>query len=191
MKLRELTMEEVYRIHRTYMLDDFGADEVKPVERMVEMKERNAYAMYGLYDEEQLMAYAFLCGELDKEVVLLDYLAVMKEARGQGIGSLMLRKLGEELPLGGLMIESEAVASAKDEEDAKVRRKRLEFYYKAGAHDTVVQANLWGVHYQVLYLPYRKQLTKDAEYEHLERIYLDMFNEYHRSKYAFWHRTDR
>ena len=43
---------------------------------------------------------------------------------------------------------------------------------------------------QVLYLPFGMLLTKDEEYMHLERIYLDMFNAYHRSKYAFWHRTD-
>ena len=190
MILRELTMDEVVYIHQNYMLDDFGADEVKPVERMIEMQERNAYATYGLYDEDRLIAYAFLCGDLTEDVVLLDYFAVMKEVRGQGIGTLMLKKLGEELGLGGLLIESEAVESAKDAEDAKVRGKRLEFYYRAGAHNTIVQARLWGVHYQVVYLPYNRKLTPDEEYMHLERIYMDMFNEYHRANYAFWEKVE-
>lgn len=190
MQFRELTLDEVVYIHKNYMLDDFGADEVKPVERMVEMQERNAYAMYGLFEKETLMAYAFLCGDLKEPVVLLDYLAVMKAARGQGIGTRMLKMLGEELSLGGLLIESEAVEYAKDAEDAKVREKRLDFYYKAGAHNTIAEANLWGVHYQVVYLPYKSQLTPEQEYEHLERIYMDMFTEYHRANYAFWNKKE-
>ena len=84
------------------------------------------YVAYGFYTENTLVAYAYLCGTAGKPElpVLLDYLAVVKEHRGEGYGSAVLAMLKDELPQG-MMIEAESIANAENEEEGKKLKKIL------------------------------------------------------------------
>ena len=81
------------------------------------------------------------------DVILLDYLAVHKKQRSQGIGSAILQALLEKYAGRGLFVEIEA-ADRDDPTGEKARRKA--FYLRNGLTDMHVIAILFGVRMELL-----------------------------------------
>ena len=79
--------------------------------------------------------------------ILLDYFAVTKALRGQGVGSAFLRTLLEQYDGHGLFVEIEA-ADRDDPTGEKARRKA--FYLRCGLEEMHVVANLFGVRMELL-----------------------------------------
>ena len=82
-----------------------------------------------------------------EDVILLDYFAVDKKLRGQGIGSAFLQSLLEKYAGRGLFVEIEA-ADRDDPTGEKARRKA--FYLRNGLSDMHVFAILFGVRMELL-----------------------------------------
>ena len=81
------------------------------------------------------------------DVILLDYFAVTKGLRGQGVGSAFLQSLLGKYAGRGLFVEIEA-ADRDDPTDEKRRRKT--FYLRNGLTDMNVVAILFGVRMELL-----------------------------------------
>lgn len=80
--------------------------------------------------------------------VLLDYLAVKGERRGEGIGSEMLRFLQERFSDKGMFLEIEIPYD--DAENAEERRRRKNFYLRSGMSQTDTRVSLFGVDMELL-----------------------------------------
>ncbi len=96
--IRQLTLEELRQIYRTYMREDFPLMELRPWFSIGRAWEREEYSAYGYYDEDRLIAYAafYSCG--GDPHILMDYLAVVPDLRGRGIGSSFLAELLPAIP---------------------------------------------------------------------------------------------
>ena len=81
------------------------------------------------------------------DVILLDYLAVHKKRRNQGVGSTFLQALLTKYEGKGLFVEIEA-ADRDDPSGEKARRKA--FYQRNGLQDMHVVAILFGVRMELL-----------------------------------------
>ena len=81
------------------------------------------------------------------ETILLDYFAVEKKLRGQGVGSAFLQALLDKYAGRGLFVEIEA-ADRDDPTGEKARRKA--FYLRNGLSDMHVVAILFGVRMELL-----------------------------------------
>ena len=84
----------------------------------------------------------------DSELILLDYLAVSKHMRGQGIGSRILSGLKEAYAGKGLFVEIESAYEAVPNREERVRRKA--FYLKNGMHPSRVMASVFDVNMELL-----------------------------------------
>lgn len=109
-------------------------------------------------EEETLCGYGvfILCEETN--CALLDYFAVLKDRRGEGLGHLAIDQFGQYLrgnlpQIEGLYIESERAAATKKEEQRIVRERRIAFYMSCGCKMTTLRSVLFGVDYHILYLP--------------------------------------
>lgn len=162
-----LTKEEIIDIYNKYMVEDFPPDELKPLSSMLSMLDRGIYACYGLFKGETLLAYAYLT-VLD-DIVLVDYLAVVKEVRGSGIGSQFLLELKGLLKDKIIIIECENPDFAISESDKTTKIRRIEFYKRGGFVVSDVTTNLFGVEYVILSFP-KSQNTAHL----LEKIYIEM-----------------
>lgn len=80
--------------------------------------------------------------------VLLDYLAVAKKRRGQGIGSGILQKMREQYAGKGVFLEIELVD--KSAENYEERRRRKQFYLTNGMTPMNVFVELFGVDMELL-----------------------------------------
>src|SRR5471030_2468191 len=86
--LKQLIDEDIKNIYNKHMIIDFHAEELKPFDIIQKLIKRKIYICYGLYNNEELLAYAFIV--TSKSYVLIDYYAVCREYRNKGIGSKFL-----------------------------------------------------------------------------------------------------
>ena len=168
MELRRLTEEELSALYHAEMVYDFPRSELKPLRSMLTMLRAGCYDPLALFEGEELLGYALLWRSQAGDAVLLDYLAVVRPRRGQGIGSILLREVCGRCP--SIVLEAEAPDSPDETENA-VRRRRLAFYARAGARTLDYDCALFGVHYKCLYLG---EETDDRRLQELHRrIYTD------------------
>lgn len=162
MELIRLTKEQLKDIYENRMKEDFPEAELKPLEAMYDMMDRECYDALAVRVNKEVVGYSLLTKIPNQSFLLLDYLSVFKEYRQQGCGSQILTKLKEHYSGKTIFIESE---NPKYQEDCAkaVAQKRLDFYEKNGAVDTGVFTKIWTVPYINYTLGTKSLLKKDAE----------------------------
>lgn len=192
MELRELSAETLTEIYHQYMKTDFPASELKPLEHILNAMETGLCCAYGIYEQNRLRGYAILIVPEGRRYGLLDYLAVLKEYRGTGVGHLFLALVGDVLAarypaLEGFFIESENIEFAADEGERKTREKRISFYRQNGCVMTTLGSRLFGVDYSVLVYNFVEKDTVSAGLQDLDSVYRAMFKAHHyENDVALW-----
>lgn len=181
--VKRLAEDEIAEIYNTHMKQDFPPSELKPLSHITRSMEAGYGFSLGICANEELVGYGvfILCEET--KCALLDYFAIMKDKRGEGLGhrafSLFEEYFAGNLPeTEGLYIESERVSAAENEEQKKLRERRIAFYRSCGCDMTDLRAVLFGVDYSVLYLPFTK-MASSASREALDALYRKMFKTEH------------
>ncbi|MDD5937253.1 MAG: GNAT family N-acetyltransferase [Clostridiales bacterium] len=175
-KVRNLDKEFVIQVYHEHLVKDFIPAEQKPLDIITGLMDRGLYICYGLYDEEEFVAYAFFMKVEGYQDLLIDYFAVCSEVRSCGYGSRFLSLLASELTeYDNIIFEVESGKDAKDEQELAVCKKRLEFYHRNGLKDTKLKVSLFGCDMVILYLQLHKAPTDDSLEEALDAIYDTMF----------------
>lgn len=150
MTLRTLDRAGLRAVYKTHVKRDFPPSERKPLFVMERLAREGRYVPLGVYEGEELLAYAFLWHDGAEDYVLLDYLAVVEGRRGRGTGSAVLRLLEEHCRnYRGILVEAEALSADADPEENARRTRRQEFYLRAGFRKLSYQAKLFGVVYDM------------------------------------------
>ncbi|MBQ1422950.1 MAG: GNAT family N-acetyltransferase [Lachnospiraceae bacterium] len=196
MKIKRLKLSEIKDIYRKYLFYDFPIEERRPLPRITKHFRAHNYEGYGGYDEEgRLLCYAFFFTNryrtagpdgktVRKKACLLDYLAVMKDVRDRGVGSVFLKELvrhfagKEDL----VFIEVENADFARTPEEKATRERRMAFYLRNGMIETGVCALVWTVEYRIIEIDFAgagvaswTPHTPEEIREACERTYHSMF----------------
>ena len=154
LQIRELTVEEIRDVYHDRMKQDFPSSERKPLSLILSLIKRGVYQGIGLYEGDDLIAYAFLTPAAAGGWMLVDYYAVRGDQRGQGYGSAFLRLIKERYRYAaGILVEAESVRSAQLPEERSMREKRIRFYRNNGMETADFYCFLFGVEYEILFLP--------------------------------------
>ena len=78
-ELRLLTARQLRQVYRERVRSDFPPSERRPLASMERLRAAGVYDTWGMYEGEELLAYAFLWRSEAYGVALLDYLAVCRE----------------------------------------------------------------------------------------------------------------
>lgn len=179
--LRPLTWPQLYRVYTTRMQEDFPPEEIKPLALLERLYAEGVTRAFGLFDaEDRMPAYAIFEKPASMDVWLLDYLAVDKNARGSGLGSLMIQLFEAVLAtdVRAILLEIERLDCASDEAQAAVRVRRKRFYLKNHLYETgVFSVADGGMDYEILCLPLRAPLTMQETAGAMEVIYRTFFTE--------------
>ncbi|OOM77543.1 hypothetical protein CLPUN_22170 [Clostridium puniceum] len=182
MDLKQLSSGEVEFIYNKHMIVDFPTEELKPIDAIQKLIKRKIYKCYGLYDSEELLAYAFF--NTSKSYLLLDYYSVCKKYRNKGIGSKFLSILKENFKnYSGIIVEVEDIKAAYTEAEKIIRKRRIDFYKKNGMKMTNVLCELFNVNYSIMCLS-NIELYDSIIYEELQNIYKEMIPSKFYSKYV-------
>ena len=182
MNLKQLSNEDIENVYNKHMIMDFPSEELKPVDVIQKLIKRKIYICYGLYNNEELLAYAFLA--TSKLYLLIDYYSVCAKYRNIGIGSKFLNILNKNCKnYDGIIVEVEKVECASNETEKVVRKRRIDFYTKNGMRMTNISCELFTVNYSIMCL-YKIELDDLAIYEGLKNIYKEMIPSKFYSKYV-------
>ena len=181
MKLNELSPQQLAQLYRQELTSAFPPEELKPLRSMLSLMEQGRYQALGLYDGEDLVAYALIWLEPGCPFALLDYLGTMAGLRDRGLGGRMLDLLAEHYAhFRGIFGEAEAPENG-DPAGEPLRRRRLAFYQRNGFRYGGYDCALFGVHFNCLYLGPE---TDDRKVEALHRsVYADYFSPEHMARY--------
>lgn len=148
--IQKLDVPTLTTLYEHEMTHTFPRAELKPLKSMLRMHDEGNYDILGYFDDDDnLLAYACACTATTP--VLLDYLAVVSEHRGKGIGSRFLSAIQDDDDLyPSIMLEIEAVDAAENDADRQARHRRQRFYERLGFTRTPIQAHVFGEHYWVL-----------------------------------------
>ena len=161
--LVRLNMEEITRIYEEHMMGDFPKSELKPLASILHMIGKGIYECLGFFADGELKAYVFMLTDREGGFLLLDYLAVCENSRQEGWGSRCMERLGEyygDKP--GILLECESLETAADEKERRLRRRRIRFYERNGCVLTGVKARVFGVEFDILYLPLMERQVDGA-----------------------------
>lgn len=191
--VRKLTLEQTAEIYQKWIYEHFPKDEVKPLKNIRDMWSRGCYRALGLYDasgknayiengkeDSELIGYAFFVSLPDSDMILLDYLAVLSDYRSLGLGSEFLKKMKAVLQpeYKGILIETEDIERAVNEEELRTRKRRDSFYAENGAVPTGIKSEVYGVPYTIWIYRTDDQKAESGYEENLKglkRIYETMF----------------
>ncbi len=156
MEIRKLALEELGPIYEAHMRRDFPPSELRPFASIQQLTGKGQYASFGMF-EDGLAAYAtFALSQQEPRALLLDYFAVDHSRRGKGVGGRFLKGLVRHARQSGapyVLIEVESLESARSPAQTEERQRRIRFYQHNGCQETRVFSWLFGVEYQILYLP--------------------------------------
>lgn len=133
------------RLWKLYMTA-FPASERKPFAMIVKMCKAGRTDIWCLEQNGEFRGLAITINSLD--LVLLDYFAVAKELRGQGVGHEALAAILDYYRDRGLFLEIED--PARPGPDQALRQRRKAFYRSCGLEELGVKALLFGVPMELL-----------------------------------------
>ncbi len=184
--IKRLDYEQTATIYNEWLGKHFPADEVKPLKNIYKMWKEGAYSALALYDINEidntdilkgLVGYAFFVESPLSDMVLLDYYAIIDDYRNKGIGSVFLEKLKKSLNgKRGIIIETEDVELASNDDELLTRKRRDRFYVSNGAEKTDIRTSVYGVDYAIWSLAAEgEKITKEESFSAVEEIYKTMF----------------
>lgn len=184
MELRELSAEALTEIYNLYMTEDFPQDELKPLERILHTMRIGLTCAYGIYEQGDLRGYAVFIIPASLRYGLLDYLAVLKEYRGTGVGHAFFALIGDVLAarypaMRGFFVESENIEFAADSSERQIREKRISFYRQNHCAMTTLGSRLFGVDYSILVYDFSGSADAAVTLADLDSIYTAMFKKHH------------
>ncbi len=166
--LKEQSLTEAKETFDTHMQRDFPVNEQKPWDVTLGLYSKGIYEMLEIRSGGAMVGYAWMvCPE--GNAALIDYLAVLPQYRGTGIGGRILKELSCRYARRGqtLLLESEFPDEAPD---PQIARRRLGFYARAGFLDTGVQVRLFDVRFAIL-----SPADPSAARQQMQTIYKAMF----------------
>lgn len=174
MIIRLLDETEIEIIYNQYMVNDFGDNELKPLDRILIPIRNGQYRCLGLYENDVLLGYSFFV--IDLKDYLLDYFAVVPEYRNRGIGSKFLSLLSSDFLENNqcVFIEVENPDMEQNEEERKIKINRKNFYLRNGYLDSGIKTTLFGVHYLILIPDHQVNTCVNELKSRYEKIYSDM-----------------
>lgn len=172
METRWIDIKEFEELYHKIMPQDFTEAEAKSFDDFKRLDDRGLLASLVLEDQGQLMAYLVISESLNTNAQLIEYLAVSRKVRGQGVGSKLMSQYLDSVTQR-VYLESEDPMSACNEADQRIRERRLNFYQRLGFKASDFLVTLYDDCYQILYYDPKDRLSpmSDAIKKELLDIY--------------------
>ena len=171
--LEKIKFKEFKRLYRTRMVQDFSSNERPKLQgfrkRMLKYNEE-----VFIYSEDNKEKAYLIVDELEENYILISFLAVYKEYRGQGIGSKLLKEIREKYQnKKAILLEVENPEYAKEKERT-VMEKRISFYKKS---DYEIVSNL---EMEMFFVQYKIMALKNGDFvmdkETIARVIQNYYN---------------
>ena len=149
----------------------FPKNEQVPFWLLKRLSKKENVEFYGIYEESKFAGLVY--NVIYKDIVFIFYLAIDKNARGNGYGGKILSSLKEKYKNHRIVLNIEEVD--ENRENFEQRKRRKNFYIKNGFYDLNYTIKEYGEDYEMLcYNEEGKHVSKE-EYMCLMRNYFGDF----------------
>ena len=155
------------RLYRLY-LSAFPREERKPFTMIRRMYRKGTTDVWCLKREDEFVGLGITINGPD--LILLDYFAIGKKMRQQGVGSAALPVIVDYYGDKGFFLEIESTLEDAPNKNQRLRRKA--FYLSCGLRELHTTAKLFGVNMELLGV--RCQLN----YDQYKAFYRDNYNQW-------------
>lgn len=163
--IRAKTKLQIFKIFRLYRCA-FPRSERKPFSIITRMQAQGKTDIWYAQENGKFCGFATTINSDD--LILLDYLAIQKDARGKGYGTDVIHKLYDIYQGKGIFVEIELVS--RNAENYEERLKRKHFYLACGMQDLHVSASVFSVPMELL--------GKDC------RLTFEQYHDFYRDNYT-------
>jgi GNAT superfamily N-acetyltransferase len=120
---------------RSIYLESFPAAERDDFDDLVRQILQGKRWLFTVKNDASVLGIAVLLPAITPRVHLLEYFAIRRDSRSQGLGGRLLREISNHLRFSasGILLEVET-PEVTDTEEMRTRRRRIEFYIRNGAH---------------------------------------------------------
>lgn len=143
--LRRAEKRDIPRLYWLY-LRAFPASERKPFSIILSMAKEGRTDLWVICRHGRFAGLAATVNS--PELVLLDYFAVCRKLRGQGVGTAAMGAILAQYAPRGVLVEIESTRIPSD--NAAERQKRKKFYVNCGMSPMGTEADLFGVRMELL-----------------------------------------
>lgn len=132
-------------------LEAFPEEERIPNEKLLLISKRSCGKVFAFYDKDTFVG--FTIGSYSKEYAIyyVWFLAVHKDVRSSGYGSIILDSIQKEYPQTQIVIEIEVLDPESENYEERVRR--YEFYARNGFEKSEWGVSYFGADFQILSKP--------------------------------------
>lgn len=180
-EIKTFDWEAIENLYNTYMQEDFPKSELRPINKIKEAYDDERNRTFALYEEgkDELMGYAIYEKPLQGDIWLMDYYAINKNGRGQGIGTMFLDLIKNTFTEAKAAIgEIERIDKASNDEEREIRTRRKQFYLRNGFCETGVYTIADdNMDYEILCFPIKHEVVGREAAEAIKHIYDAFFNE--------------
>lgn len=160
---------------------DFAQGEYAPYAILYQHLQNGLQKALVFCEGEHDLAYSICTDSHDNSYVLISLIAVFKKYRDQGIGSDFMKRLRlMYLDKQALLVEVERPDQAKTQEEGNSRRRRIEFYKKAGFYLIEgVAYSIWDIPMHLMALPLvasHETINQEIR-KSMRELYLDLMGE--------------
>ncbi|MBE5922211.1 MAG: GNAT family N-acetyltransferase [Lachnospiraceae bacterium] len=175
LQIRLLSLAEAEKVYKNHVKYDFPRNELRPFAMIKKYVDLGNYHVYGIFEADELRAYACLLEETESGILLADYFAVCREWRGQGYGTKAMELLSAACQgSAGLILEVEDPESTQDEAEVHIRCRRIAFYERCGMKLSSVRIYLFGVEYCMMYKTFTDEMVPVKIADTMECLYGSM-----------------
>ncbi len=161
--LKKVKIQEFKDLYRKHIVKDFPKTErpnLKGFRRRILKNNEQVF----IFEENEIKKGYCLASEIG-EYILVTFLAVYKENRGQGIGTKILKELKEKYEnKKGILLEVENPDFAENDKEKEIQLKRIKFYEKS-KFEIVPNLNikLFFVNFKIMIYQAQKQKIEKEE----------------------------
>ena len=152
-ELRLLTARQLRQVYRERVRSDFPPSERRPLASMERLRAAGVYDTWGMYEGEELLAYACLGRSVAYGVAARADRPPRGPPGGRRTGTLALSLLQARYGGCSLLVEAEAQEEGVPPEENALRARRLSFYERSGFRRLDYQTRIFGVQYAMLVWP--------------------------------------
>lgn len=169
-EFKQLRRAEIITIYQDRLIKDFIPAEVKPLQVILKAVEDGIYECLGLFDESEIIGYAFLVKQGTD--YLVDYIAIFPDHRNKGFGGETIGLLREYLSGAGVIIaEVEDPDYSIESSFKNLQIRRIEFYKRNGCVDTGLRVRCFGVPFIIISMGKDTICSKDKLWDVYRSFY--------------------
>lgn len=177
--LKKINLKEFKDLYRKHIIKDFPREERTTLNKFKKRITRGQEDVYVYKEEGKEKAYIIVA--VLNNYIMVTFLAVFEEYRGEGIGTKLLKEIRDNFSnKKGILLEVENPIYSVDETDKVVREKRIKFYEKSNYNIIDgVEVSLHSTMFNVMMLNINDTKINEQEIsKELNDFYTNVFRRY-------------